>query len=41
MNNSDDVFLKEMKGVSPIKKNNRIKKPQAVCFSFKRYSGFL
>ena len=26
MNNSDDVFLKQMKGVSPIKKNNRIKK---------------
>ena len=26
MNNSDDVFLKQMKGVNPIKKNNRIKK---------------
>jgi DNA-nicking Smr family endonuclease len=26
MNNSDDVFLNQMKGVSPIKKNNRIKK---------------
>ena len=26
MNNSDDFFLKQMKGVSPIKKNNRIKK---------------
>jgi DNA-nicking Smr family endonuclease len=26
MNNSDDVFLKQMKGVSRIKKNNRIKK---------------
>jgi DNA-nicking Smr family endonuclease len=26
MNNSDDVFLKQMKGVSPIKKNNRIQK---------------
>ena len=26
MNNSDNVFLKQMKGVSPIKKNNRIKK---------------
>ena len=26
MNNKDDVFLKQMKGVSPIKKNNRIKK---------------
>ena len=26
MNNSYDVFLKQMKGVSPIKKNNRIKK---------------
>ena len=26
MNNSDDVFLKQMRGVSPIKKNNRIKK---------------
>ena len=26
MNNSDDVFLKQMKGVSPIKNNNRIKK---------------
>ena len=24
--NNDDVFLKQMKGVSPIKKNNRIKK---------------
>ena len=26
MNNNDDVFLKQMKGVSPIKKNHRIKK---------------
>ena len=26
MNNNNDVFLKKMKGVSPIKKNNRIKK---------------
>ena len=26
MNNSDDVFLKQMKGVNPIKKKNRIKK---------------
>ena len=26
MNNNNDVFLKQMKGVSPIKKNNRIKK---------------
>jgi len=26
MNKNDDVFLKKMKGVSPIKKNNRIKK---------------
>ena len=26
MNNSDDIFLKQMKGVNPIKKNNRIKK---------------
>ncbi len=26
MNNSDDVFLKQMRGVSPIKKNNRINK---------------
>ena len=26
MNNSDDVFLKQMRGVNPIKKNNRIKK---------------
>ncbi len=26
MNNNDDVFLKQMKGVSLIKKNNRIKK---------------
>ena len=25
MNNNDDVFLKQMKGVNPIKKNNRIK----------------
>ena len=28
MNNNDDVFLKQMKGVSPIKKNNRIKKEE-------------
>ena len=26
MNNSDDVFLKQMKGVMPIKKNNRVGK---------------
>ena len=26
MNNNNDVFLKQMKGVSPIKNNNRIKK---------------
>ena len=26
MNDSDDVFLKQMKGVNPIKKNNRIQK---------------
>ncbi len=26
MNNSDDFFLKQMKGVNPIKKNNRVKK---------------
>jgi len=26
MNNSDDVFLKQMKGVNPIKKNNTIEK---------------
>ena len=26
MNNNNDIFLKQMKGVSPIKKNNRIKK---------------
>ena len=26
MNNSDEIFLKQMKGVNPIKKNNRIKK---------------
>ena len=26
MNKNDDIFLKQMKGVSPIKKNNRIKK---------------
>ncbi len=26
MNNSDEFFLKQMKGVSPIKKKNRIKK---------------
>ena len=26
MNKNDDVFLKQMKGVSPLKKNNRIKK---------------
>ncbi len=28
MNDSDNVFLKQMKGVSPIKKNNRIKKEE-------------
>ena len=28
MNNNDDVFLKQMKGVSPIKKNNKIKKEE-------------
>ena len=26
MNDSEDIFLKQMKGVSPIKKNNRIQK---------------
>ena len=26
MNNNNDFFLKQMKGVSPIKKNDRIKK---------------
>ena len=26
MNNEDDLFLKQMKGVTPIKKNNKIKK---------------
>ena len=26
MNESDDFFLKQMKGVNPIKKNNRVKK---------------
>ena len=26
MNNSDEFFLKQMKGVDPIKKKNRIKK---------------
>ena len=26
MNNSDDFFLKQMRGVNPIKKNNRVKK---------------
>ncbi len=26
MNNKDDFFLKQMKGVSPIKKNNKVKK---------------
>ena len=26
MNNNDDFFLKQMKGVNPIKKNNKIKK---------------
>ena len=26
MNNNDDVFLKQMKGVNPIKKNNRVRK---------------
>ena len=30
MNNNDDVFLKQMKGVNPIKKNNRIKKDSKV-----------
>ena len=28
MNNKDDFFLKQMKGVSPIKKNNRVKKDE-------------
>ena len=28
MNNNDDIFLKQMKGVSPIKKNNKIKKEE-------------
>ena len=28
MNNSDEVFFKQMKGVKPIKKNNRIKKEE-------------
>lgn len=28
MSNKDDVFLKQMKGVSPIKKNNRIQKEE-------------
>ena len=28
MNNKNDFFLKQMKGVSPIKKNNRIKKEE-------------
>jgi len=27
-NNNDDFFLKQMKGVSPIKKNNRVKKEE-------------
>ena len=26
MNNNNDVFLKQMKGVNPIKKNNRVRK---------------
>lgn len=28
MNNSEDYFLKQMKGVTPIKKNNKIKKEE-------------
>tara|TARA_B100000029_G_scaffold266503_1_gene262436 strand:+ start:124 stop:660 length:537 start_codon:yes stop_codon:yes gene_type:complete len=28
MNNNDDLFLKHMRGVSPIKKNNRVKKEE-------------
>ena len=28
MNNNNDVFLKQMKGVNPLKKNNRIKKEE-------------
>ena len=28
MNNNDDVFLKQMKGVNPIKKKNRVKKEE-------------
>ena len=28
MNNNDDVFLKQMKGVRPIKKNNKVKKEE-------------
>ena len=28
MSNNDEIFLKQMKGVSPIKKNNRVKKEE-------------
>ena len=28
MKNNDDVFLKQMKGVSPIKRNHRVKKEE-------------
>jgi len=30
MNNDDDIFLKKMKGVSPIKKNNKVKKEELI-----------
>jgi DNA-nicking Smr family endonuclease len=30
MNNDDDIFLKKMKGVNPIKKNNKVKKEELI-----------
>ena len=30
MNNDDDIFLKKMKGVIPIKKNNKVKKEELI-----------
>ena len=38
MNNKDDFFLKQMRGVNPIKKNNRITKdvPKATHINIKK-----
>ena len=40
MNNNDDVFLKQMKGVSPIKKNNKIKKEEVISENLPRKTNF-